>query len=304
MKVDNKMRSACRVLFLLLIGLLSACQGEQVGSGLDQNRANHMVAALSARGIGAVARKEAGGRGTFGVWVEKSARGEAAVLIDEQGLLEKGSSSFEDLISNQGILPSSREVEQLKVDRAVAIEVERLIENIPGVVSARAIVRQSFLKESEQPTVSVVIEDESEAQGRQEQFAAIVLSAVPGVLRDRILIAVEHSKVDNDLRREIGILNIKGKPIPLPLENFLGIWRVPKDDYSSLAYTLVALIAACIFIGGIIGYWYGWYVQSKGFIEQNSNELIVPKVTRMDILKDSAKVSSIDLTGGEWTQKS
>lgn len=282
--------------------LLAGCQGEQVGSGLDQNRANHMMAVLSSRGIGAVVRKETGSRGSFGVWVEKSARSEASILIDEQGLLEKGN-PLEELISSQGILPGSREVEQLKVDRAVALEVERLLENIPGVVSARAVVRSSFLKEGEQPTVSVVIEDESEAQGRQDQLTSIVQSAVPGVLRERILVTIERSDINNELRQQIGVLNIRGKPLPLPLEDFLGLWRIPKDDYSSLAYTIVGLIVACACVGAVVGYWYSWYLQSRGFMEQNSEGLVVPKVARMDVLKDRGKISSIDLPGGEWTPK-
>ncbi len=288
---------------IIMLGvLLAGCQGEQVGSGLDQNKANHMMAVLSSHGIGAVVRKEAGGRGSFGVWVERRARSEAAILIDEQRLLEKGN-PIEELISSQGILPGSREVEQIKVDRAVALEVERLLENIPGVVSARVVVRSSFLKEGEQPTVSVVVEDESGMQGRQDQLTTIVQSAVPGVARDRVLITLERSDTDDELREQIGVLNVKGKPVPLPLEDFLGLWRTPKDDYSAIAYIIVGLIVACASVGAVAGYWYSWYQQSRAFIDAESQGLIVPKVARMDVLKDQGKHSSIDLSGGEWTPK-
>lgn len=298
---DSKLFSLLIQFLLPALSMLCAgCQGDQVGGGLDQNKANHMVAVLTSNGIGAAARKESAGRGTYGVWVDPGSRGEAAVLIDEKGLLEKGEASFDELVSNQGILPGSREMEQLKLDRAQAIEMERLLENLPGVVSARVVLRSRFLREGEKASIAVVVEEQNPEPGRAEQIRSIISGAVPGVEAGQVLVSVHAGEIEDTLRQQIGMLNIKGKPVPVALDKFLGLWRVPRDDSASLAFTLVGLILACGFIGAIAGYWYSYYAQSRRLFDQHPGDL-VPKVTRMEVGKDRNKLAPIDLAGGEWT---
>lgn len=269
-----------RIVVALICVVLSACEGDQVGSNLDQNRANRMIAVLSSNGIAATAKKESGGRGAFGVWVDARDHGSASLLIDEKGLLERGESSIEELLSNQGILPGSREIEQIKIDRIRALELERLIQNLPGVTAAKSVVRMTFLKEGEKPTASLVVGTEPDSHIRMEDITPIVQRSLPGVAVEDILVSMHSGEMNSALREQIGVLNIKGKPVPLALESFLGLWRVTKDDYSSLAFSLIVIVVLCTFIGGVAGYWYSYFVQSRHILEQHD---LVPKVTRVDL---------------------
>ncbi|NMC62723.1 MAG: hypothetical protein GYA55_06085 [SAR324 cluster bacterium] len=293
--------ASLKICFFLSCALLLACQGEQIGSGLDQAQANHMVAVLNAHGIASVSKKEGGGKGNFAVWVDRSDRGEAAALIDEKGLLQRGEASLEDLLSNQGLLPGSRDIDQLKLDRALAVQLEKLLMNLPGVYSARVVVRQNFLPEGAKPSVSVVLEGDFRKGLSKEELITLARQVLPGIETEQIMVSMHRSYAADALAEEIGVLNIKGRPIPLALASFLGWWRVPKDDYTSLALALVGLLIACAFIGVIVGYWYGYYIQAHRPYDRHD---LVPKVTRVNGRRvEEAKASDLDLTGVEWTRK-
>ncbi len=171
---------ACRfklvVLLLLSSALLCGCNTVAVQDELTQEQATEIVAALSSQGVSAFAQRETGGRGRYRVEVKRGAYSDAIQILHERGLPSESRATFSELIAPRGLVPDSREIEALRLDRALAAELEEALENNPAVASARVVVRVSsvpmeFAGEAERSGVSVSLRirpgtevTESEAQ--------------------------------------------------------------------------------------------------------------------------------------------
>ncbi len=245
-------RSLLALLFVAGISL-SGCGDSSVADGLAQRDANEIVAALRARGIEASTEKERGAKGRYTVSVSSDRFGEAAAALTELGLPAEQKLSFGELVAPSGILPSSREVEALRLDRAAAAEIEALLSQHPGVASAGVIVRMRATQSGESPAVSVVVQKRAGDALDEAAVREMVVRAVPGIHPEGIVLVIAEQRPPPVVADSSGA----------SLVPFLVFWRVPQDDYGGLSLLLLGLLVGITALAGLAGYIYGQYNLSR-----------------------------------------
>ena len=118
------------ILIVGLCGLLSACQNSEVAHDLSERQANEIIAVLSEQGIPAAASRGTGARARFIVQVPSNHYSEAVSILHYEGLPKLEEPSVNELLSPKGFLPNSRELESMRIDRAIATELENMLKTI------------------------------------------------------------------------------------------------------------------------------------------------------------------------------
>ena len=273
------MRRMMKVRLLLFFALLFAvgCNSTPVAFDLTQKQASEIVAVLSSQGIYAEASKGVGGKALFTVSVKAGYYTQAVTLLHERGLPREPELSFSELIESKGFLPNSREMEKVRLDRALAVEIEKVLSNLPPVKSARVIARVNY-QTSDAPAVSIAIEKREGGEIDTTQLQELVAKTIPGLQPEGVGITVQTELPLASASIDSGSLSSGGKVITVPLTPFLFSFRVPEGDYNGLAFALLVCLIVVAVVGGVIGYWYGFYQQSKSFFESEFADLTGPKL--------------------------
>jgi type III secretion protein J len=120
----------------LAVGLLAACS-TPIRHGLDEPSANEVVTALERAGVGAEkVRDEAGGPSAF---IVRVAAGDAVLALDTLhtlGLPRGRRTGFAEVYAQPSLVPTATE-ERARYVEALSGEIERTLETVDGVVSAR-----------------------------------------------------------------------------------------------------------------------------------------------------------------------
>lgn len=252
------------LLVALCCVLLTACSHTPVLEDLSQQQATEVVALLSQHGITAVSRRVGGGRPSYTVEVKGSSYSQAIALIAATDVLDDRRTSFNQLTAQSGLIPNSREVEAVRADRALALEIEDLLRADPRILDARAVVRQHVLRRAERPAVSLVLQV-NESNPPFEQVRELVANVVPGIEAEQIALQLVDAPDPTVLVSDEGVLRDGQRTIRVPLVPFL-VWRVPDSDYNGLALTLVGFAVLAALVGALLGYWFGIYQQSRQFL--------------------------------------
>lgn len=251
----------CMTLSLLLF--MGGCRSVPVAEQVSQERANEIVATLHGHGIGAVANREVGSGSQFEVAVGRKHYAEANAILHAKKLLQPERPGFVEIVSPRGILPNSRELEALRADYARAARIEELLEEIPNILSARAMVRiSSALEKGEPQRVAVVLRVRSADAFEREQAEALLAKSFP-IDRENIVLSVHQASTDVPNQVLHGVYNKDGKVVAVPLTTFLRLWRVPEDEYLGLSFGLVGCMVLMGLLGGVIGYSVGTYQRGK-----------------------------------------
>jgi type III secretory pathway lipoprotein EscJ len=252
------------------------CKSASVADDLAQKDANQIVAALRAHGIDATTEKGRGSKGRYTVNVASARFGEAATLLSQLGLPAERGASFAELMAPSGILPPSKDVEDLRMDRAIASEVEDLLMGHPAVAGANVIVRLHSIPASSIASVSVVVQKKEGVDFVEGDVKSIVIRAVPGIKPEAISLSV------NAHRNGVEEAPEAGKLVP-----FLLFWEVPVHEYNGLAMFVMGLFASVAVLAGLGGYIYGQYALSKtGEPLSGSGEPTLGARTRRDDAED------------------
>jgi len=245
-----------KALSALTLGVCMAfstgCGSSSVADDLGQREANKLVAVLGEHGIEAQVEKGRGSKGRYTVKVTSGDFGGAVALLTRLGLPAERGASFEDLMAPSGILPPSQDVENLRMDRAIAAEIEQLLLGHGAVTTVGAIVRSHALPSGADPSVSIVAQVKKGSAFDQDKVREGVTRAVPGVKPLGISLSVSEQAFG------------EGSVTEEPLVPFLTYWKVPVSEYNSLAYLLIGLMSVVAFFTGVAGYIYGQYVGVKG----------------------------------------
>lgn len=234
-----------------------------IAEDVSQKQANQIVAILNTHGIPAEASRMSGGRGKFSVRVKQGYYSTAVTLLDRNNLPGEPEASFNELIAKRGIIPDSREVEALRIDHAMAVQLQEVLESHPQIVDAKAVVRLNYNREDAEPAVSVMVQKKPQANLDLDELKALVSQAVPGVNSENVKIALSEASPKNIAMEEEGVFLDGDKVLRMPLVPFLFGWKVPSDDYDGIAVTLLIMIIFVGFIGGIVGYWYSYIQHSR-----------------------------------------
>lgn len=245
-----------RILLVLIasILLLSGCGSEEVASQLDQKQANEIVATLADQGISAFTTKGRSSGANYAVEVDRDYYQLAVSVLNAKDLPRKPLPSVEELTRPQGFIPSSREVEALRLDYALGAEIEEKLRALAGVESAKVVIRSNLLKDDVQPSAGVFIAQSPGAKIDARQIAEIIALLVPGLQPDRIKVDTSEPLSPSVNLSEIGSENRAGVVIHRALVPFLWYFRVPEDDYRTLGAALLGCIVLGILLGGVFGF--------------------------------------------------
>jgi len=234
-----------------------------------------MIAVLHSNGIGATAEKATGGgKGRYTVKVSSDNYSQAISVLESKGLLDKEAPTFTETIASQGLIPNSREMENLKLDYALSLRVEELLANDPSIEQVKVVVRQHSLREEEEPAVSVTLQERQLGSVNREEVQGLVSGAVPGIPLERINISLHESDMPLEGASVVGALNKDGKVVAIPLERFLYMVRVSKDDYDTLVVGIMLLLLVFAIVGALVGYWLGFYQHSKRIFESELPDVL------------------------------
>lgn len=237
----------------LIISLLSGCGSSPVADDLGQREANKLVSVLGEHNIEATTEKARGSKGRYSVVVSSGDFGAAVALLTKYNLPSERGASFEDLMAPSGILPPSADVENLRMDRAIASEVEQLLLGDDTISAVSVVVRSHSIPAGASPSVSIVAQV-SGGSLDQEKIRELVMKAVPGLQSGGISFSISQGPGKGDQ---------EGTKSAEPLVAFLKFWRVPMSEYNSLAYLLIGVLSVVAFLAGIGGYIYGQYEAAK-----------------------------------------
>lgn len=270
------MKSILRLVLLAVCASLIGCGSTPVAQDLNQSQANEIVALLTTRGIPAVAHKETGGKGLFAVQISPDDYGAAVTLLHERGLPSETRTTAQELLAPQGIIPSSREMEALRLDHALAAQIEEMLQSHPSISKARGVVRLNFLKDGQNPSASLVVELKSAAPVLSDaDVAAIVMSALPGISRESVSIQLAPALQDPDSSGPRNIAQAE------PMVEFLWFWKVPQSEYLGLALFFSGALILVGLVAAGLGYWVCLFYRTRGSVESSIPE-VFPKSLRFD----------------------
>ena len=114
---------------------LGGC-GVELEHGLDEHQANEVAAVLEAAGISADKVSEDNNANAYKIVVGRAEAGRAFSLLEARDLPRRSLRGLSDTFAGGTLLPSPVE-DRARYAAALAVELERSLEEIPGVVSAR-----------------------------------------------------------------------------------------------------------------------------------------------------------------------
>ena len=118
---------------LLLVGTVGGCKAD-IEHGLDERQANRSMLLLDEAGISADKTEE--DRGTFVLAVPRADAARAVSVLAAHDLPRPAQKGIAETFASGSLLPSPIE-EQARLLAATAAELERTLEGLPGVLSAR-----------------------------------------------------------------------------------------------------------------------------------------------------------------------
>lgn len=121
--------------FLPLVLLCAGC-GVELEHGLDERQANEVAAVLEASGIAADKVAEEGQANGYKIVVAHAEAGRAFALLEARDLPRHAMRGLSETFGSGTLLPSPVE-DRARYAAALAAELERSLQEVPGVVSAR-----------------------------------------------------------------------------------------------------------------------------------------------------------------------
>jgi len=156
------------------------------------------------------------------------------------------------MTATSGIIPSSRAVENLRLDRALAAQIEELLQARADVYSASAVVRRHVVG-NEKPSVSVIVQRQPGATLSVDEVREIAAHSVLGVGKNDVFVSI------GDAPRFKEAAGQARETSDSDLVPFLLVWQVPRDHYNSLAGAVVVLMVIVSALAGLGGYIIGQF---------------------------------------------
>ena len=198
-----------RLAVIIFCFVISACGGsEELAGGLSGRQSVEMMVVL--RGSGIQAERVSSGSGVntrYQIRVSKGDLNRAFSLLQEYRMPKDEEVSFKQLTGSDNLIPDVKAISQLRLDRALALEIERSVELLPNVVDVRAIVRSNLVIPAEGPRASVVIRYTARSGAQpfsEDEVRQRILDAVPGIAPNRISVTSSRVVLSNSGAGELG----------------------------------------------------------------------------------------------------
>jgi type III secretion protein J len=171
---------------LVALALLLGGCGVELEHGLDERSANEVTSALEAGGISADKEPEDGQANAYKVVVTRADQARAFQLLEAHDLPRRGQRGLADTFPSGGLMPSPVE-DRARYGAALAAELERSLDEIPGVVSARVHLAlppdEPMFADSARarPTASVLLKLDRDGRIADGEVKRLVAGAVHGL---------------------------------------------------------------------------------------------------------------------------
>ncbi|HEX4460534.1 MAG TPA: secretion protein [Polyangia bacterium] len=173
---------------LVVFGIASAGCSVELEHGLDERQANQVAAVLESAGVAADKVAEEGTSDAYKIVVARGEAGRAFALLEARDLPRREQHGLADTFAASSLLPSATE-DRARLGAALAAELERTLQGVPGVVAARVHlalpVEEPLVGAAEhaRPTASVLLKAASSAPVTlaDADVQKIVAGAVPGM---------------------------------------------------------------------------------------------------------------------------
>lgn len=177
------------LLVIVALLLLGGCRQEELLRNLEQREAVEILALLSRAGVEGALIPAADEKDGFQVKVAEADFKKALELLYTYGLPRKQSESFEELTRQHNFVPETPQIAQLRLDRALGLELERLLSALNGVLEARVLLRQVLTEQvlgriTYPVQVSAVIRYEGSKKvlpRLSDEVKRLILANVPGL---------------------------------------------------------------------------------------------------------------------------
>ena len=244
--------------FLLL---LTACNEKEIVQDLNQKQAQEIVTALAEQGIDANVNKGKGAQAKFSVAVAERNFTEAVAILHYNSLPKVQEPGLNDILESRGFLPNSKELESLRIERALAAELESMIRVLPTVQEVKAVVRRAAFSGMGPPAptqLSVLITSTNPSEINTESLRSLIMNLVQGVTEQSMVIDIQQARQLASTDRQ-GIMRAEGgQKIAVPIRSFLGWFRIAADDYDRLIFLLSVVLSVFLLLGVILGFMFGF----------------------------------------------
>jgi type III secretion protein J len=187
--------------FLLASALVLAGCGVELEHGLDERQANEVASVLESAGIAADKVAEDGQQNAYKIVVGRAESGRAFALLESRDLPRRALRGLSDTFGGGTLLPSPVE-DRARYGAALAVELERSLEEIPGVVSARVHLAlppdESLVGDAAhtRPTASVLIKTAHALPLADNDLKRLVAGAVHGLAPADVGVVVAAATVE------------------------------------------------------------------------------------------------------------
>lgn len=252
----------CLFAFYFVLLSLSACENEaELISGLSFKQLKEVSVALNDAGIAAGMRKTgAQGSERYAVLVSESAQTQAIRVLKEYNL-PRQEDAFQELTKGNAFLPESKELLQLRRDRALSLELESFLSAFAGVVEVKAVIRNQLTTSTQariSPTATILLKVQSKNYINEADVRTAILKALPEISPNDISLILSELKQSpisavNPAVDESGRSVTLAKFVPFPFSVPLGELGVARKIIAGL---LVLFIGAGVIVGYVLSRWY------------------------------------------------
>ncbi len=225
------------LLLLAFPAALAGC-GVELEHDLDERQANQVSSVLESAGIPTEKVSETGSGDHYKVIVPRSEATRAFQLLEARDLPRRGERGIAETFGSSSFLPSAVE-ERARYSAALSTDLERTLEGVPGIVTARV----HLALPAEEPLVGDT--------AHQRPTAAVLL-------KTRAALAI----TDSDVRRLVAgsvhdlqtadvnvVVALQGAEAPPPDLDRLGPLRVARESRSTAAALAISGLVLILLLG-------------------------------------------------------
>ncbi|MGI6681030.1 MAG: hypothetical protein ACOX3T_06095 [Bdellovibrionota bacterium] len=272
------------IITIFFVFTLCGCSKEIVARGIDQKQANEIVSIFAKSNITSKVVDDPNAKKLLMVQVSKKDYKAATTILTLKGLPRDKSANFSEMISRQGILPDSKRIEDLRLDKALALEIEDNLSKMQEFANVSVVVRKEYLKDDKAPLASIlVIKKPHVGFFDERKILNIVKTVIPEIKDENIKIIVDTETVPPHLSNQYGsISKEKGEQKLVRLNKFLGKFRIASDDYKQFNIFLAIIVLASLLVGFLGSL---FYIKLKNIRKEKSK---IVEISSKDLLKEAS----------------
>lgn len=233
-----------RLIGICFLMLFVGCEERDVASGLDQVEANKIVAELHREGINATANSETGGRGKFTVSVDEVLYQKAVAILDAKGLPDRDAAALRNLMTPSGLLPASRQIEAMRLDYTLSLQLATLLRSNSGIRDAKVVARLHSLAPDEKPSISISLSQEKNDALPDAEVEKLVRQIFTGIEPGQFAITRSNAPVISS-------------PLKGIIYTVFGV-RIFEEEYSRFVTLFLSALFCFGLLGIVVGYLGGY----------------------------------------------